>query len=283
MRAVYVHGGVSARALPHYDLSPAVTMGIEGAIAVDIVEAAVRVLEDDPRLNAGAGSVLTRDGKLELDAGIADGSKRAFGAVANVQVRYPISLARRVLEETPHVLVTGAGAIALGSDMETIEPTADQIERWRSARDAGGLDLDRFGDPAEVDTVGAVAIDDAGRLAAGSSTGGVFGKMRGRVGDSPIFGAGTYASETVAVVGTGIGEAFIETLAAARVAYLVEQGLHPQRACEEVINHLEERRSVEAGLLALDRRGRVGAAYWGRSWSVAGPEGAMRPAPRGRS
>jgi isoaspartyl peptidase/L-asparaginase-like protein (Ntn-hydrolase superfamily) len=117
-------------------------------------------------------------------------------------------------------------------------------------------------------------LDADGRLAAGSSTGGVFGKLSGRVGDAPIFGAGLYASESVAVVGTGVGELFLETLACLRVALLVEdEGALPQDACERVIKWVGERRSVSAGLLALDRSGRVGAAFRGGSLAVEGPDG----------
>ncbi|MDQ3940484.1 MAG: isoaspartyl peptidase/L-asparaginase [Actinomycetota bacterium] len=254
------------------------TRGLEFGSALDIVEQAVRVLEDDPATNAGYGAVLNLEGVVELDAGIADGTTGYFGGVANVTVRNPISLARRVLEDTPHVLMTGAGAIALGADMEQAQIAEPQKERWLAARGTGALDPERFGSPEHVDTVGAVGLDARGRLAAGSSTGGVFGKMPGRVGDSPICGAGTYASEMVAVVGTGIGEHFIEMLAAARVARLVEHGDHPQRACEEVVAYVQSRQAAEAGLLALDRRGRVGAAYCGSAWSVAGPEGPIRAA-----
>lgn len=278
MTILYVHGGVSGTPKPGADLGPAIAAGMSATSALDAVERAVIALEDDPHLNAGYGSVLNRDGAIELDAGIADGSSGSFGGVANVTVAHPITLARRVLQETPHVLITGAGAVALGDDMEPAQVAPEQVDRWRAARLTGGLDPDRFGDPEHVDTVGTVALDDEGALAAGSSTGGVFGKLPGRVGDSPVCGAGTYASRDVAVVGTGIGELFIETLASARVARLVEEGMHPQHACEEVIEYLQTRRVAEAGLLALDRRGRFGASFFGGSWSVAGPEGAVHAA-----
>ena len=240
--------------------------------ALDAVEAAVIALEDDAVLNAGFGSTLTRDGTLELDAGIARGGH--CGGVANVRVRHPISLARRVLEDTPHVLVTGAGATALGWDMELLDDTSPaQRERWRQARAAGELDAGRYGAPEHVDTVGAVALDDDGVLAAASSTGGVFGKLPGRVGDAPVYGAGVYATAEIAVVGTGVGELFLETLAAARVARAVEDGADPQHACERVITLLGERERTPAGLLVIDRDRRAGAAFRGASWSVWGPAG----------
>jgi L-asparaginase / beta-aspartyl-peptidase len=275
---VYVHGGVSGRNKDrHPDLMPAVQAGLAESVAVGIVVAAVRVLEDDPLLNAGYGSVLNLDGELELDAGIADGATGSFGAVIGVAGEHPISLARLVLEGTPHVVMAGAGAAALDPGMRRVEIAPAQLERWRTAKERGHLEPTRFGHSDAVDTVGAVALDDDGRPAAGSSTGGVFGKMPGRVGDSPICGAGTYASPEVAVVGTGIGELFIETLACARVARLVEDGIDPQAACERVIAHIQSKQEAEAGLLALDADGRFGVAYWGASLPVAGPDGPIDP------
>jgi beta-aspartyl-peptidase (threonine type) len=211
---------------------------------------------------------------LELDAGIAEGATGRAGGIANVSVRHAVSLARRLMEHTPHVLLTGRGAIELGADMEQLaDSTPEQRARWEEAARAGTLDPSRYGSPEHVDTVGAVALDDHGNLAAASSTGGVFGKMRGRVGDAPIFGAGIYADERVAVVGSGVGELFLTQLAGARVAGAVERGAAPQEACEEVVEYLGTKAKTSAALLALDRDGRVGAAYRGGSWSVAGPEG----------
>ena len=273
---VFVHGGVARRKKDRVDLSVAVDAGTEVAIGLDAIERAVMVLEDHHALNAGIGSVVTREGHIELDAGIADGATRSVGGVAGVTVRHPISLARRVMEQTPHVLITGAGAMALASDLEYLAgPTEKQRIRWQGARDRGELELDRFGAPEHVDTVGAVALGMAGDLAAGSSTGGVFGKLPGRVGDAPIFGCGVFANEQMSVVGTGVGEVFLEALASVRVALMVEQGDDPQRACERVIEFLGTRSEAAAGLLALDREGRVGAAYRGGSWDVEGPEGPL--------
>jgi beta-aspartyl-peptidase (threonine type) len=275
MNQVYVHGGVSGlekEVLP----SPAhaLARAVEAASAVDAVEHSVVALEDDPALNAGCGSVLTIDGTVEMDAGIADGWTGDCGAVANVSVANPVRLARRVLSDTPHLLVAGAGAMALADDLPLLADTTQaQRRRWEEARAAGTLEPSRFGAPEHVDTVGAVALDDSGRLAAASSTGGVFGKLPGRVGDAPIFGAGLYASHNVAVVGTGVGELFLETLASLRVALLVEDGAHPQEACERVVEWVGKRRPVSAGLLALDASGRVGAAFRGGSLAVEGPAG----------
>jgi isoaspartyl peptidase/L-asparaginase-like protein (Ntn-hydrolase superfamily) len=240
---------------------------------LDAVEVAVRLMEDDPQLNAGFGSVLARDGSLELDAGIATSDGR-IGGVSNVAVKHPVSLARRVLEGTPHVLIAGAGAMELAVNMELLEKTSDrQRERWEAAHAAGALDPARFGHPDHVDTVGSVALDAEGLLAAASSTGGVFGQLPGRVGDAPIFGAGIYASRDVAVVGTGVGELFLAHLASFRAGELVESGVHPQEACEDVIARIGRTDRRSAGLLALDVAGRVGAAFRGEVWSVEGPDG----------
>jgi len=193
-----------------------------------------------------------------------------------VSVRHPISLARRVMTSTPHVLMAGAGAMALGESMEILDGTTpSQIERYKRALDEGKLDRRHYGADEHVDTVGAVALDSNGHLAAGSSTGGVFGKLAGRVGDSAIFGAGTYASPQAAVVGTGVGELFLETLASARVARLIEDGAHPQAACERVLAYLGERSDAPAGLLALGTNGEVGAAFRGGTWAVEGPKGPL--------
>ena len=277
MAQLLVHGGVSGLPLavvPSLDHA----LGRLDGSAVDIVEAAVHVLEDDPDLNAGWGAVLNRDGRLELDAGIADGRSGRCAGVANVTVRHPITLARKIMEETPHVLLTGAGAQEFGAGMEGLESsTPEQHERWAKADAEGALGPDRFGAPEHVDTVGAVALDDSGALAVGSSTGGVLGKMPGRVGDAPIFGAGIYASQKVAVMGTGVGELFLVTLASGRVADLVENGVHPQEACESVIRFLGTRSTAPAGLLAIDVEGREGAAFRGGSLPVASSRGALVP------
>lgn len=271
---VFVHGGVSGTPRDLPDLTDCARARSGGRDALDLVEAAVIALEDHPALNAGYGATLNRAGRLELDAAIADGRTSRHGGVVTVQVRHPISLARRVLSDTPHVLMAGAGAMELGADMEILEQTSpDQIERYRVAAEEGRLGLQNYADPSFVDTVGAVALDGSGALAAGSSTGGVFGKLPGRVGDSAVAGAGTYACEAAAVVGTGVGEAFLETLACFRVATLIEGGTPAQEACERVIRLIEREREVTAGLLALTAAGELGAAYRGGAWSVAGIEG----------
>jgi beta-aspartyl-peptidase (threonine type) len=271
---VYVHGGVSGLEKEEADLTPFVAAGVAHTSSVDAAEHAVCALEDDPRFNAGYGSVLNIQGSLEMDAGIVMGPTGRCGGVANVSVRHPISLARRVAEETPHVLVTGTGASALGEDMEQLADTSEEERlRWQKASAAGELGPLSYGSPEHVDTVGAIALDGTGTLVAASSTGGVFGKLPGRVGDSPVAGAGLYASARAAVLGTGVGELFLETMAAFRVGALIEAGATPQNACEEVIGMLGKRSSATAGVMALDDEGAFGAAYRGGSWAVAGPHG----------
>jgi len=185
-----------------------------GGSALDAVTAAVTLLEDDPQFNAGRGAVFTWDGGHELDASIMDGATRAAGAVAGLTtVRHPILLARRVMENSPHVMLAGAGAeeFATGQGLERVPPDwfdtpqrKEALERMK-AEQLSALDVDiKFG------TVGAVALDRSGHVAAGTSTGGMTGKRWSRVGDSPIIGAGTYADDRAcAVSATGWGEFFI--------------------------------------------------------------------------
>ena len=280
---LFVHGGVAGTKKVHHPLEGAVRAGLAAQAALDAVQAAVVVLEDDPALNAGYGAVLCRDGSLELDAGIADGSSNRCAGTANVRVKNPIVLARAVMDKTPHVLLTGAGAAAYAHELglPVLEATtAEQNQRYERARAEGKFGFDTYGAPEYVDTVGAVALDAEKHLAAASSTGGVFGKLPGRVGDAPVAGAGFYASPEVAVVGTGVGEEFLRSIACYRVAQLVELGRSPQTACEEVVAELAADGSrPTAGLLALDADGHVGAAFRGGSWSIEGPAGPIEATP----
>ncbi len=190
-----------------------------GGSALDAVQAAVQVLEDDPHFNAGRGSVFTAEGTTELDAAIMDGRDRRAGAVAAItRSRSPVAVARAVMEQSPHVLLSGAGAdaFALAKGVEQVEPEyfhtdhrKAQLEKVRALGD-GHFDADvKFG------TVGAVARDSAGHVAAATSTGGLTGKRWGRIGDSPLIGAGTYADDRAgAVSATGSGEFYIREGAA---------------------------------------------------------------------
>jgi beta-aspartyl-peptidase (threonine type) len=177
-----------------------------GAAAIDAVETAVRSLEDCALFNAGRGSVLNAEGHVEMDAAIMDGASQQPGACAGVvRVRHPVTLARAILEKTPHVLLVGEGAVryAVDAGLEFEDPEWFVVERERA----------RTADP-EHGTVGAVALDSHGQLAAATSTGGVRGQLHGRVGDTPVIGAGTWADERVAVSCTGTGEQFIRAAAA---------------------------------------------------------------------
>ena len=285
MTLVYVHGGVSGTPRePATDLAPGVAAGTARVRALDAVESAVRVLEDDPALNAGYGSVLHKEGGIELDAGIADGKSGTWAGIANVDVTNPVVLARMVLEKTPHALITGSGAQSLAESWGLARlgrSTPARHEQWERARLNGQLDEKSFARPEHVDTVGALALDAQGNLAAASSTGGVFGKLPGRVGDSPVFGAGIYADDQVAVIGTGVGELFLQTTACLRVALERERGAPVQAACEATLafirTHRSFRKGASAGLLALDAAGEMGAAFAGGSWQVQGPEGPLDP------
>ena len=189
-----------------------------GGTAVDAVAAAVAILEDAPEFNAGRGAVFTADGTVELDAAIMDGARGRAGAVARVTgTRHPVALARAVMERTPHVMLAGVGAdaFALTTGLEQVDQSWFKTpERARQFGQSNGV----FDRDMKFGTVGAVARDTAGRLAAATSTGGVTGKKWGRIGDSPVIGAGTFADGTCAVSATGSGEDFLRAVAAHEIA-----------------------------------------------------------------
>jgi L-asparaginase / beta-aspartyl-peptidase len=239
-----------------------------GGAALDAVEAAVVVLEDDPEFNAGRGAALTEYGRVELDASMMDGTTRAAGAVAAVRgVRNPIRAARAVLEEGRHVLLIGPPAIefAATAGLAFESETWFVTERERQA-------LASTAEPARG-TVGAVARDVQGRLAAATSTGGVSGQRLGRVGDSPLVGAGTWADDaTVAVSCTGHGESIIRSALAHEVdALLRHRGLGLQQACAVAIEGLG-RWGEDGGLIAVSSHGEVAATFnspgMTRGWRV---------------
>lgn len=244
-----------------------------GGSALDAVTEAVRLLEECPMFNAGVGSVFTHQGTHELDACVMDGRTLEAGAVAGVShIRNPVLAARAVMQHSPHVLFTGAGAESFAASQGLEMVAADffstpgrrkQLERAQSQQKVV-LDHDeaRSGEPLDPDrkmgTVGAVALDAAGNLAAATSTGGMTNKQVGRVGDSPLPGAGCYASDTVAVSCTGTGEVFIRTLAAYDVAALMNYGgLSLQQATEQIIMHKIPQLGGSGGLIAVDRQGNV--------------------------
>lgn len=259
--------------------------------ALDAVQAAVEVLEDDPLFNAGRGSAFAADGTNEMDASIMNGVDLAGGGVAGVHsTRHPVALARAVMEHTPYVLMVGPGADAFSraQGLEQQPPSFFFTEmRWREfegVMKASGRPIPPrpIGVPAEpassgpsgdaalnpqsiffhrFGTVGAVARDSNGHLAAATSTGGMQGKLPGRVGDSPILGAGTYADDRgCAVSGTGVGEYFIRLSLSHTIGALCRAGSSPQQAADQLIHHdLPALKGGEGGVIVL---GQSGAAIW---------------------
>jgi beta-aspartyl-peptidase (threonine type) len=235
-----------------------------GGSSLDAVTAAVRTLEDDPQFNAGRGAVLNHEGDAELDAAIMDGHGPRAGAVAGVRhVRNPVELARLVMEKSPHVLLVAEGAeeFALEQGMVLVPRgyfrTEARVRELDEARQTEALQL-KAAAPGATGTVGAVALDRAGHLAAATSTGGLTNKHRGRVGDSPIVGAGTYADDaSCAVSGTGQGEFFIRQVVAYDVGALLQyRHLTLAQAVREVIQKLR-RSGGEGGVIAVDRSGNI--------------------------
>lgn len=240
-----------------------------GESALDVVTEAVRLLEECPLFNAGIGSVYTRDETHELDACVMDGVTLKAGAVAGVShLRNPILAARLVMEESPHVLLTGVGAenFAFAHGMERVSPdlfsTDERYQQLLAARTAGMTQLDHsapLNETTKMGTVGAVALDKAGNLAAATSTGGMTNKLPGRLGDSPLIGCGTYADDrTAAVSCTGHGESFIRVAAAhdvcARMAY---GGASLEAATHAVVHEALPAVQGTGGLIAVDRQGNV--------------------------
>lgn len=235
----------------------------KGGSSLDAVEASIHVLEDSPLFNAGKGAVFTHDGTNELDASIMNGQTLEAGAVAGVKhIQNPISLARAVMEKSPHVLMTGDGAEAFASLLGI--PKVEQSyfytqEKWDLLQE-----VKREAQQAKpFGTVGAVALDRAGNLAAGTSTGGMTNKRFGRVGDSPIIGAGTYANnQACAVSATGHGEFFIRTAVAhdiyARMAY-ANKSL--KQAADEVIMGVLKPMGGEGGIIAIDKHGQIETSF----------------------
>ena len=273
--ALIVHGGAGAdpggREELRGGMRDAVAAGwralAEGGTALDAVEAAVRSLEDHPRFNAGRGSVLTAAGTVETDASIMEGDQLRNGAVAAVSgVRNPISLARQILETGRHSFFAGPGALARARELgvplcDPAELVTEHQRRRLAALQAG--------------TVGAVALDRLGTIAAATSTGGMAGKLPGRVGDSALIGCGTYAESTLGGVScTGDGEAIIRVTLGRRALDILKSVGEPGHACEVALSVLVEEGRGQGGLVLVDWRGRVG---WARS-TILMPVGYMSPA-----
>jgi beta-aspartyl-peptidase (threonine type) len=284
LTALAIHGG--AGTMSRDDLTPELEREIRAALdaaldagdavlrdggsAIDAVSAAVVVLEDSPHFNAGKGAVFNADGINELDASIMDGAKLRAGAVAGLhRVRNPIRLARAVMEKSKHVMLIGDGAevFARSVGIDLVDPSYFRTEhRWESLQKAKAAEAaaERAGAAFELPssayfgTVGAVALDAQGRLAAATSTGGMTNKRWGRVGDAPIIGAGTYADARCAVSATGWGEFFIRLNVAhdicARVAY---RGDGIAAAADEVIMNRVPELGGDGGVIALDAQGNI--------------------------
>jgi L-asparaginase / beta-aspartyl-peptidase len=274
--AIAIHGG--AGVMPASDLTPereaayreGLNLALEAGYAVlerggsslDAVTAAVRTLEDNPLFNAGRGAVLTHRGEAELDASIMDGKTLRAGAIAGVMhVKNPIELARLVMEKSPHVMMIGSGAeeFALQQGL-TLVPNSYFVTELRQQQLERAIAKEKSAaKPAGTGTVGAVALDREGNIAAATSTGGMTNKRHGRVGDSPIIGAGTYANNaSCAVSATGYGEYFIRSVVAHDICALVEyKKMSLEAAVREVIHNKVLKLGGDGGVIAIDAKGRT--------------------------
>lgn len=299
--AIVLHGGAgivdratmdaTTEAAYRASLTEAINAGAKvldgGGASLDAVEAAIRILEDDPLFNAGRGADFAADGRNELDAAIMDGATLDAGAVADVtRTRHPISLARAVMEKSAHVLLSGAGADAFSvyAGLEQVEPSFFFTERrWQSLveqLEKEGLPIPERPagtppapsepvaaiEPAEAHkfgTVGAVALDRNGNLAAATSTGGTQAKRWGRVGDSPLIGAGNYADNaSCAVSATGSGEYFIRTVLGHEISSLMKyRGLSAEEAAREAVHGTLKRIGGEGGVIVVDREGNIALEF----------------------
>lgn len=236
----------------------------DGGSAVDAVEAAINILEDSPLFNAGKGAVFNADGMNEMDASIMDGSDLNAGAVANVKrVKNPISAARKVMEVSPHVMLISDGAekFAAEQGLEMVDPEYFFTEdRWKSLQRAKEREREKLEDKTKKSgTVGCVALDKNGNIAAGTSTGGMTNKKYGRVGDSPIIGAGTYADNACCgISATGHGEYFIRNVVAYDIAARVKyKGETIEEAADDIIHHKLKKIGANGGVIVLDKDGNI--------------------------
>jgi beta-aspartyl-peptidase (threonine type) len=241
-----------------------------GGNCLDAIEAAVVTMEDDETFDAGRGSFLNMDGRVQLDACMMDGATLRAGGVGCVEhIRNPIRVAKKILTESPHVYFVGTGAerfaqehgLELCSNDDLVIPR--EVERLREAKQQGYLQMpDEFGPMRSHDTVGAVALDPDGNIAAGTSTGGTLNKAPGRVGDSSLIGSGCYADNLSAAVSTtGWGEPMMKLVLSKWTADRIEQGLVPQEAAQRALFYLKSRLKGHGGIIVLDVRSRVGIAH----------------------
>lgn len=271
--AIIVHGG--AWKIPR-DLEKPCLEGVERAAklamncllddnsALGAVEAAVKCMENNPTFDAGVGSVLNAEGEIELDAAIMDGNTLNAGAVAAVRdIKNPISLARKVMENSNHIFLVGEGAnkFAVLQGFEKFDGLVvkRELDRWKKLREKYRGTM-KFSD--ENGTVGAVAIDSHGNIAAATSTGGIPFKLPGRVGDSCLIGCGLYADNMVGgVSATGYGESIIKIVLSKVVCELLGKGLTSQKAAEKGVKMLERKINGRGGVIVLDKKGNIGISY----------------------
>ncbi len=237
--------------------------------SLDAVTAAVTVMEDDPTFDAGRGAFLNAAAEVELDASIMRGCDLGAGAVAAVRrLRHPIQLARMVMEQTEHVMLVGRGAEQFArSQGIRLCRTRDllvgrELQRYEALRQQKDFHARQIFEKQPRGTVGAVAIDMAGRLAAATSTGGTPQKMPGRVGDTPIIGAGTYADDAIGAAScTGWGESILRVLLAKTACVFLSSGMWPQEAAQKAVRILEDRVAGRGGVILIDRHGRIGWSF----------------------
>jgi beta-aspartyl-peptidase (threonine type) len=274
-----VHGG--AWAMPD-DVTEAHRRGVEAAAAagwdvlqkggssLDAVEAAVVEMEEDETFDAGRGSFLNMDGRVQLDALIMDGATLRAGGVGCVEhIRNPVRAAKKILTESPHVYFVGTGAESFAQE-HGIELCANEdliiereVERLREAKKQAYLQMPgEFGPTHSHDTVGAVALDGEGNIAAATSTGGTLNKAPGRVGDSSLIGCGCYAdNRSAAVSTTGWGEPMMKLVLAKWTADRVESGVTPEEAAKQALYYMKSRLNGHGGIILVDKRGRIGIAH----------------------
>jgi len=275
--AIIVHGGAGPespvdRAPRQHGCVTAVerawTILAHGGTALDAVIAAVVSLEDDPHFNAGIGSCLTEDGRVEMDASVMEGWRLAAGAVGAIErLQNPIHLARAVMDDARHVFLVGpqAGAFARAQGFVDCDPATLIVERQRR-----NLDRASSARGSRAGTVGAVAIDDAGHTAAATSTGGMAGKRPGRVGDSAVIGAGTYADDTLgAASATGTGEAIIRMTLARHALDELARGADPTAVAERSVMAVHDRLGATCGIILVDPTGRLGWGFTTEAMPVA--------------
>ncbi len=281
--ALIIHGGAGAatpaalQAERRAGLEAAFEAGwnilVRGGTALDAVVQATVTLEDHPLFNAGLGSCLTEDGTVEVDASLMDGSTFQIGAVGAVRnIKNAIQLARAVMTDGRHVFLVGDGAERFACERGLPQAAADELitkrqyQRWQALRRGSGQAQRTKGEPG---TVGAVALDSSGRLAVATSTGGVMGKRSGRVGDSAVIGAGTYADSAIGTCSaTGDGEQIIRATLARTAVELLRDGKDPAQAARTALARLKRQTRGEAGLILLDPFGRSGIAYNTKSMGV---------------